>query len=520
MASPSSSRQPWTGANDPFIVASGAMVSKSNSPEVYQNEGSASESSAPEPKKRQPPRSITLNACTNCKKARTKCDGGRPNCARCITRQVHEPCEYVLHTKAAKEEMMSAIRQLQEEIRQLRQQNKTLSERNDILETILQSLKDDTQRQETGMLGGRPRTARPSKPDQPFSPAAKGAARLAAGATTELLRRRKFIIGGCGLLVGFIAYYHISVRRSASQDVAPQDFDFSTRYNATASTFDYDVDRTEWMYGFTKLRKKLIQKAHGNVLEAAVGTGRNSEFYNLNHISSISLQDQSKEMVEIAKAKWRNIHPEYEHCRFITGSALERLPPPLGRAEDEGYDTIVATISLCSTLGPSLFLRNLAGHLSHRNMATQASASGASDSKESLPARILLLEHGRSYFSWLNKSLDKSAPAHAKKYGCWWNRDIGKIIEDSGLEIISCQRKHFGTTWSLELGLPVEAKGENRQQWLEDTRQKIAELQAGAKPEHVVWRARMRAEDEVDRRTKELDAWRREQREKMKKHDP
>ncbi|KAL8802347.1 MAG: hypothetical protein Q9200_006612 [Gallowayella weberi] len=367
-------------------------------------------------------------------------------------------------------------------------------------------------------------TARPSKPDQPFSPATKATAKATtqdtAKATTEFLRRHKFLAGGCGLLVGFFAYNYISIRRSASEDVAPRDFDFSTRYNATASTFDRDVDRTEWMYGFAKLRKKLIQKAHGNVLEAAIGTGRNSEFYNLNQISSISLQDQSKEMVEIAQAKWRKIHPEYERCRFITGSALETLPPPPGRPEDEGYDTIVATISLCSTLGPSLFLRNLAGHLSHRNMTTQASVAGASDSKESLPARILLLEHGRSYFSWLNKFLDKSAPAHAKKYGCWWNRDIGKIIEDSGLEIISSQRKHFGTTWSLELGLPAEAKSEKRQQWLEDTRQKIAVLQAEVKQEHEVWRARMWAEDEVDRRSKELEAWRRKQREKMKKQDP
>ncbi|KAL8817294.1 MAG: hypothetical protein Q9223_003849 [Gallowayella weberi] len=148
MASPSSSRHSWTGANDPFFVAGGAKISMSNSPKVYQNEGSASENSASEPKKRQTPQSITLNACTECKKARTKCDGGRPNCARCLTRQVHEPCEYVLHTKAAKQEMISVIRQLQEENRQLKQQNKSLSEKNDILETIFRSLKDDTQRQD------------------------------------------------------------------------------------------------------------------------------------------------------------------------------------------------------------------------------------------------------------------------------------------------------------------------------------------------------------------------------------
>ncbi|KAL8680683.1 MAG: hypothetical protein Q9186_003168 [Xanthomendoza sp. 1 TL-2023] len=134
MSSPATtSRHPWTDANGHFFASSGMKISKSNSPEVSQSDESASESSAPEPKKRQPPRSITLNACTNCKKARTK---------------ISQPCQYVLHTKAAKEEMMAAIRQLQEELRQLRQQNKNLSERNDMLETIFRSLKDDTHRQQ------------------------------------------------------------------------------------------------------------------------------------------------------------------------------------------------------------------------------------------------------------------------------------------------------------------------------------------------------------------------------------
>ncbi|KAL8732875.1 MAG: hypothetical protein Q9166_002476 [cf. Caloplaca sp. 2 TL-2023] len=303
-------------------------------------------------------------------------------------------------------------------------------------------------------------------------------------------------------------------------DAAPQDFDFSARYNATANKFDEDVDFIEWFYGISKLRKKLVQQAHGNVLEAAVGTGRNSEFYDLSRINSLTLQDQSKEMVEVAKAKWRQTHPEYEHCRFITGSALEALPPvPEGTNKhgDEGYDTIVATMSLCSTPAPSLFLWNLASHLSLRDTAAQATSTASDDSNDPLPPRILLLEHGRSQFSLLNLILDWTAPAHAKQHGCWWNRDIGKIAEDSGLEVISTRRKHLGTTWSLELGLPAEAKGERRQQWFDDTRQQIAALQAEADREHVEWQERMREQEERRRKQEELEIWRVAQREQMKK---
>ncbi|KAI4106326.1 MAG: hypothetical protein LQ339_003063 [Xanthoria mediterranea] len=318
-----------------------------------------------------------------------------------------------------------------------------------------------------------------------------------------------------GLLFGFIVYRQIYKKKPSSEDLAPQDFDFSARFNATAGRYDEDVDRVEWFYGITKLRRKLVQQAQGNVLEAAVGTGRNSEFYELRRIASLTLQDQSREMLEIAKAKWREQHPEYEHCKFILGSAFEPLPLPIrGKMdlpEDNGYDTIIATMSLCSIPGPSLFLRSLAGHLSWRKAAVQ------DDGGDRVAARILLLEHGRSYFSWLNYLLDQTAAAHARQHGCWWNRDIGKIAEDSGLEVISTKRKHFGTTWVLELGLPADGKGVKRQQWLEDTRQQIAMLQTEVAQAHVEWKERMRKEEEARRKEEDLEAWRREQREQILK---
>ena len=43
--------------------------------------------------------------------------------------------------------------------------------------------------------------------------------------------------------------------------------------------------------------------------------------------------------------------------------------------------------------------------------------------------RILLLEHGRAHYGWLNARLDSSAEQHHTKWGCWWNRDINDIIK-------------------------------------------------------------------------------------------
>ena len=90
-------------------------------------------------------------------------------------------------------------------------------------------------------------------------------------------------------------------------------------------------------------------------------------------------------------------------------------------------------MGLCSTPEPSALLTHL-GSITNPN-----------------DGRILLLEHGRSHYAWLNRILDKTAPGHADKHGCWWNRDIGKIVEDSGLDIIEIKRYHFGTTWWIEL---------------------------------------------------------------------
>jgi SAM-dependent methyltransferase len=57
--------------------------------------------------------------------------------------------------------------------------------------------------------------------------------------------------------------------------------------------------------------------------------------------------------------------------------------------------------------------------------------------------RILLLEHGRGHYAWLNDRLDKSAERHHHKWGCWWNRDIKEIVREVSssklvLELMYC----------------------------------------------------------------------------------
>lgn len=121
-------------------------------------------------------------------------------------------------------------------------------------------------------------------------------------------------------------------------------------------------------------------------------------------------------------------HPKYTARNFIIQSALDPIAAPPG-----GFDTIVQTMGLCSTPDPVGLLKRIGSVLKP--------ATG----------RILLLEHGRGNYSWINKQLDRYAPHHADKFGCWWNRDIDKIVEESGLEVVTLKRFHLGTTWWIEL---------------------------------------------------------------------
>jgi methyltransferase OMS1, mitochondrial len=276
------------------------------------------------------------------------------------------------------------------------------------------------------------------------------------------LRYRKLplFFGGLTVLVfsGYSAYLFISLQRAitdgANIDVPA---DVSNRYDVIAPSFDASVDRTERLIGLTRLRKKMVQEASGDVCEVSIGTGRNLKFYDWDFkgmngvgkvgndynikrgkVRSFTAVDKSGEMLEIAHEKFSKEYPGRSGVQWVIQDASEPLPPPPGsEGEKVGntgkkYDTIVQTMGLCSTNDPVKLLKNL--------------GESVEDS-----GRILLLEHGRGTWNWLNYVLDGLAPRHALEFGCLWNKDIGQIVKESGLEVLKIERTHLGTTWWVEL---------------------------------------------------------------------
>ena len=232
------------------------------------------------------------------------------------------------------------------------------------------------------------------------------------------------------------------------QDLSKQQ-DVAARYDETADGFDSEVGSSEALMGINGIRKRLSRQCKGHVLEVSCGTGRNIGYYPLHpgsEIDSLTFLDLSAQMVAVCKKKWLSLYPASSSStqtfkpnlavRFSTTSALEAMPlaPNGGK-----YTTIIQTMGLCSTPDPHTLLTNLAAHLDLSNPES----------------RILLLEHGRSDYEWMNNILDNAAQKHAEIHGCWFNRDIGGMVEaaarESGLEIVVERRKHLGTTWVFEL---------------------------------------------------------------------
>eukprot|EP01006_Ploeotia_vitrea_P026043 TRINITY_DN5901_c0_g1_i2.p1 TRINITY_DN5901_c0_g1~~TRINITY_DN5901_c0_g1_i2.p1 ORF type:complete len:144 (-),score=71.88 TRINITY_DN5901_c0_g1_i2:88-519(-) len=99
----------------------------------------------------------------------------------------------------------------------------------------------------------------------------------------------------------------------------------------------------------------------------------------------------------------------------------------LHAVKTDAFDTVIDTFGVCSMERPVVALRELA-RVCKRD------------------GHILMLEHGRSRYAWLNRILDDGAHSHARKWGCWWNREIPDLVREAGLEIVEHDTYNLGTT--------------------------------------------------------------------------
>lgn len=192
------------------------------------------------------------------------------------------------------------------------------------------------------------------------------------------------------------------------------------KYEAFASWYDWLEAFPEWL-GLRRLRRRLLQQAHGEVLEVAVGTGKNLPYYPAD--CRITAVDYSPGMLRIGEKRAARLG---RSVAFRVMDA-ENLTLPADR-----FDTVVSTLSTCTIPDPVAALRE---------MARVAKPSG----------RILLLEHGRSDRAWLGRFQDWRADKHFATLGCRWNLQPHELATRAGLRVHTHTRTFFGVMHSMTL---------------------------------------------------------------------
>lgn len=193
----------------------------------------------------------------------------------------------------------------------------------------------------------------------------------------------------------------------------------SEKYDRFARWYDW-VEGVPDRLGVSRLRRQLLRRASGNVLEVAAGTGKNLAYYPPD--CRIIALDLSAEMLKVARERAAKLS---RHVMCLVADA-ENLP-----FRDSSFDTVVSSLSTCTFPDPVAALKE---------MARVCSMTG----------KVLVLEHGRSDRDRLGRWQDRYEDLFAKPFGCHWNREPLRLVRDAGLKLISAGRSFLGIFYRIE----------------------------------------------------------------------
>jgi ubiquinone/menaquinone biosynthesis C-methylase UbiE len=199
--------------------------------------------------------------------------------------------------------------------------------------------------------------------------------------------------------------------------------DISAKYDQFAPWYDW-LEGILNVLGLSRLRRTILRRASGKVLEVAVGTGKNLTYYPRD--CRIIALDLSNEMLNVARNKAAKLSV---HISFSVADA-EALPFP-----DKSFDTVVSSLSTCTFPNPVAALEE---------MARVCRADG----------KILLLEHGRSDREPIGRWQDRHADQFAKPLGCHWNREPLELTRKAGLTVVKSRRNFVGIFHRIEAEPP------------------------------------------------------------------
>jgi ubiquinone/menaquinone biosynthesis C-methylase UbiE len=166
------------------------------------------------------------------------------------------------------------------------------------------------------------------------------------------------------------------------------------------------------------LREQLLAEASGRTLELGAGTGHNLPFYP-ERVSALVLIEPEPNMARRLRARLAE-HPPKPESVSVVEAPSEELP-----FEDQSFDTVVATLVLCTVDDPRRALAEA------RRVLVEGGA-------------LLFLEHVRSSRPWLARWQDRlERPWGLIAGGCHPNRPTGDTLAESGFWIERMERDHL-----------------------------------------------------------------------------
>lgn len=183
---------------------------------------------------------------------------------------------------------------------------------------------------------------------------------------------------------------------------------------------------------FTGGREWLAERTHGRVLEVAVGTGRNFEFYAPG--TDLTGVDLSPEMLARAGQHARQLGLDVE---LHQGDASE-LP-----FADAQFDTVVCALALCSIPDPAGAIVEMRRVL----------VSGG---------QLLLLDHIRSTWPPIRAGQWLVEQVSGRTAGEYFTRRQRPLVEAAGFEIVEAERLKAGTVERIRAVKPSPDPADRR----------------------------------------------------------
>jgi ubiquinone/menaquinone biosynthesis C-methylase UbiE len=166
------------------------------------------------------------------------------------------------------------------------------------------------------------------------------------------------------------------------------------------------------------LREDLMSNARGEVLEVAIGTGKNLRFYPRD--CAVTGVDFSRNMLDEATARAHAMKRAFA----ATHADANALP-----FDDEHFDTVTCSLAMCTFTDPALVMSEM------RRVCKPG-------------GRVLILEHVRPRDRGVARLFDAITPFTQAKLGCTPNRDIRAIAENAGLRVESAHTPGRGIVFA------------------------------------------------------------------------